>query len=311
MTITASVARLPRASRARRERWELDDGDFLDVDRLAGATPDAPLVVICHGLEGSSQAGYVLGVAAEAAARGLEVLALNFRGCSGEPNRLTRFYHSGETSDLARVVDRMRAEKPGRPIGLVGFSLGGNVVTKYLGERGDEVPEEVRAGAVISAPFDLDACARAIDAEGLSAWIYRERFLRTLRPKALEKARRFPGLVDVGFVRRVRLLRDYDDAVTAPIHGFRNAAEYYARASSGPLIASVRRPLLVMSAEDDPFIPGASIPVEAMRGNPQVSARISRAGGHIAFLEGPPWGVRRWAEEEAAGFVAGHLMGSR
>ncbi len=142
MTITASITRsgLSRLP-VQRERWELLDGDFVDVDRLEGATETAPVVVVCHGLEGSSQSGYVVGVMARARARGLASLALNFRGCSGELNRLPRLYHSGETTDLGLVIDRLRAEQPGRALALVGFSLGGNVVTKYLGERGAAVPE--------------------------------------------------------------------------------------------------------------------------------------------------------------------------
>ena len=309
MTITASVARLPVRLPLRRERWELADGDFLDVDRLDGPTPDAPLVIVCHGLEGSSQAPYVIGVVQAARALGLAALAINYRGCSGEPNRLPRFYHSGETTDLGLVVDRLAAERPGRPMGLIGFSLGANVITKYLGERGAAAAAEIRAAAAVSAPFDLAACSASIDARGLPALIYRERFLRTLRPKALEKARRFPGLVDAARVRRARMLREYDEAVTAPIHGFASADDYYARSSSGPHVPAVRRPLLVISAEDDPFIPGSTVPVRALADNPFITARVSKTGGHIGFLQGLPWALSWWAEEQAIVFVARHLLG--
>lgn len=307
MTITASLVRVPPRLQAYRERWELPDGDFLDVDRLDGASPDAPVVLICHGLEGSSQAGYVLGVMQQARARGLACVALNFRSCSGEPNRLPRFYHSGETSDLTYVIDRLLSERPGRSLGLVGFSLGGNVVAKYLGERGEAAPDGVRAAAVISVPFDLAQCCAAIDGSDLASYVYRERFLRRLRPKALAKARRFPGLLDEERVRRVRSLREFDDAVTAPLHGFAGAADYYARSSSGPLLTQVRRPLLVISAEDDPFVPGSTLPLRALRENSYVTAQVSAAGGHVAFLSGPPWALRRWAEEQAAEFIAAQL----
>lgn len=307
MTVTANLARLPLRLPLRRERWELPDGDFLDVDRLDGAAPDAPLVLVCHGLEGSSRAGYVRGVMAQARARGLAAAALNFRSCSGEMNRLPRLYHSGETEDLDQAVRRLAAEVPGRPLALIGFSLGGNVVTKYLGERGDALPAAVRAAAVISVPFDLAACCVAIDGPGLPALVYRERFLRKLRPKALEKARRFPGLIDEARVRGARLLREFDDAVTGPLHGFRDAADYYARSSSGPLLSAVRRPLLIVSAQDDPFVPGVTLPVAAMRQNPLVQALLPQAGGHVGFLAGPPWALRRWAEERAARFVAEQL----
>ena len=307
MTVTASLARLPVRLPLRRVRWELPDGDFLDVDRLEGALPDAPVALICHGLEGSSRAGYVLGAMAQLRARGLAAVALNFRGCSGELNRLPRLYHSGETGDLAFAVERIAAERPARPIALLGFSLGGNVVAKYLGERGVEVPRSVRAAAVISVPFDLAGCSDAIDGPGLPALLYRERFLRRLRPKALAKAERFPGAIDAARVQRCRLLREFDDAVTAPLHGFIDAADYYARASSGPLLPNVNRPLLIVSAEDDPFVPGSTLPRAAMAANPRITAIVTPDGGHVGFLAGPPWALRRYAEERAAEFIANNV----
>lgn len=309
MTITANLVRVSPRLPASRERWELPDGDFLDVDRLDGATPDAPLVLICHGLEGSSQAGYVRGVMEQARARGLASVALNFRSCSGEPNRLPRFYHSGETSDLGYVIDRLLTENPNRSLGLVGFSLGGNVVAKYLGERGAAVPQGVRVATVISVPFDLAQCCAAIDRSDLASYVYRERFLRRLRPKALAKARRFPGLLDEARVRKARSLREFDDAVTAPLHGFRSAEDYYERSSSGPLLPAVQRPLLVISAEDDPFVPGSTLPLRALRENAYVTARVSVTGGHVGFLTGAPWSLRRWAEEQAAEFIAARIAG--
>jgi predicted alpha/beta-fold hydrolase len=305
MTVYASVVRLPRRLPVVRERWDLPDGDFLDVDRLA-AHEHAPLIIICHGLEGSSRAGYVRGVMAEARARGLGALAINFRGCSGELNRLARFYHSGETGDLAHVIDRVRAERPGRVLGLCGFSLGGNVVTKYLGERGAGVAPEVRAAAVVSVPFDLDGCCGALDGPGFAAYIYRERFLRRLRAKTLEKAARF-ATIDAAGARAARTLRDFDDAVTAPLHGFASAADYYARSSSAGFVHAICRPLLVIHAEDDPFIPPSSVPRAALAANPQITFEPSREGGHVAFVHGPPWRQRRHAEARATAFLAAHL----
>jgi predicted alpha/beta-fold hydrolase len=301
MTIWGSLVRLPARLPVARERWELADGDFLDVDRLAGATADAPLVVILHGLEGSSKAGYVRGVMGAAHARGLGAVAINFRGCSGELNRLPRFYHSGETGDLALVIERLAAERPNRALGLVGFSLGGNVVAKFLGERGDDVPPSVRAAAVVSVPFDLAACARALDAPGFAAWIYRERFLRRLRKKALTK--RPPG-VDLDRTRAAKGFWEFDDAFTAPLHGFRSADEYYARASSGPLVGNVRRPLLVITSDDDPLVPAESLPGFD---NPQITLDRFHTGGHVAFVDGPPWRPRRWAERRVVEFLEGRL----
>ena len=310
MTVFASVARVFPRPRARRERWELPDGDFLDLDRYAPAsatgamdgapvrrrTADAPVLVVCHGLEGSSQAPYVRGLVGLALSRGLAAAALNFRGCSGEPNRLPRNYHSGDTGDLAHVVARLTAERPGRPILLAGFSLGGNVVAKYLGERGDDLPAEVRGAAVISVPFDLERSARAIDGPGFWNFLYRERFMRRLRRKALEKARRFPEALDAPAVARSRTFAEFDEIVTARVFGFASAQDYWRRCSSGPLLAGVRRPLLALSSLDDPIVPADSLPVAAARANPFVTLETTDAGGHVAFVAGSPFWPSYWAE---------------
>ncbi len=304
MTVYGSLFRPWSRPRAVRQRWELPDGDFLDVDGTPGPSPDAPVMVVCHGLEGSSRAAYVRGIAARACARGLAVLALNFRSCSGTPNRLPRFYHSGETGDLAAVVERVGAERPDRTILLCGFSLGGNVVVKYLGERGDAVPAQVAGAAVISVPFDLARCARALDGPGLWSWIYRERFLRALRGKALALCRRFPGLLDPAAVRAARTFAAFDTAVTAPLHGFASAEDYWARSSSAQFVAGVRRPLLAISALDDPLVPGSSLPVEAARANPMVTLVTTPSGGHVGFVSGSPLRPGYWAEARAIEFLA-------
>jgi uncharacterized protein len=309
MTVFASVARVFPRPRARRERLELADGDFVDLDRYLPSSPytpagDAPVLVVCHGLEGSSRAPYVRGLVAVALTRGLAPAAMNFRGCSGEPNRLARSYHSGETGDLAAVVDRLAAERPGRPILLAGFSLGANVVVKYVGERGDRLPPEVRAAAAISVPFDLERSARALDAPGFWNAIYRERFLRQLRAKARAKARRFPGTFDARAAARARTFAEFDAAVTAPLHGFPSAEVYWRTCSSGRFLAGVRRPLLALSAVDDPIVPAATIPVEAARENPLVTLETTEAGGHVAFVAGSPFWPSFWAERRAVDFLA-------
>jgi hypothetical protein len=306
-TVYASVARpLPRPA-FRRERWELPDGDFLDVDRLPGAHPRSPVLVISHGLEGSSAAAYVRGIAAAAARRGLAVAAWNFRGCSGEPNRLLRQYHSGDTGDLEAVVRRVSGEDPARPIGIVGFSLGGNQLVKWLGESGTAVPEAVRAAVAVSVPFDLEACAVALDGPGFWPWVYRERFLLRLRRKALQKAREHVGAIDAAAVARSRTFSAYDGLVTAPIHGFSSARDYWRRCSSAQFIGGVRRDLLLLSADDDPLVPAGSIPVSAARENPGVTLEVTPGGGHVAFVSGSPLRPAFWAEERAIDFLAGRL----
>jgi len=325
MTVFASVVRVFPRPRARRERWELPDGDFLDVDRFeprpiagressasppsarldrGGAATKAPVVVVCHGLEGSSRAPYVRGLVALALARGLSALALNFRGCSDEMNRLPRFYHSGETGDLAAVVDRLAAERPGRPIALAGFSLGGNVVVKYLGERGDALPPEVLGAAAISVPFDLERSAHAIDGPGFWRQVYRERFIRQLRRKAAAKGRRFPEAFDVAQALRARTFAEFDAAVTAPLHGFPSAEAYWRASSSARFLAGVRRPLLALSALDDPIVPAETIPVAEARANPRVTLETSPVGGHVAFVSGWPFWPTFWAERRAVEFLA-------
>jgi hypothetical protein len=245
----------------------------------------------------------VLGLLRELTTRGLGAVALNFRGCSGELNRLARFYHSGETGDLRHVVARVAAERPRRALGLAGFSLGGNVVAKYLAEK--NLPDEVRAAAVVSVPFDLGLSSLAIDGPGFFPFIYRERFLRRLRKKAIEKASRFPHLFDAPAIRAARTLRGFDDLVTAPLHGFHDAMDYYTRSSSGPLLERVKTPLFILHAEDDPLIPRDAIP--ARRDNPNLTWELHAAGGHVGFVSGPPWRPRRFAEARVAEVLAARL----
>jgi predicted alpha/beta-fold hydrolase len=303
MTIAGNFLRR-RARRAGwRERCELPDGDFVDLDRTDGG---GPLLLICHGLEGSARSGYVVETIACARSRGFATCALNFRGCSGEPNRRPRFYHSGDTDDLAFIVDKLRAERPGRRLAVVGFSLGGNVVTKYLGERGAAAP--VDAAAVISVPFDLAACANALDGPGIASFIYRERFLRMLRRKIILKARRLPSLTPLVDAARVaRTFRAFDGAVTAPLHGFASADDYWARASSGPWLPAVQTPMLLIAATDDPFIPAGSLPLAAAQKNSALTVDVLASGGHVGFLSGPPWRVEPWAERRAIDFLAARV----
>jgi len=290
----------PRVS-VSRERWELSDGDFVDVDRMPGPR-DAPLLLALHGLEGSSSAHYVRGLLAQARKRGWRALALNFRGCSGDMNRLVRSYHSGETGDLSEVV--LRAQDEADRIVLAGCSLGGNVLVKWLGELGDSAPRQIKAAVALSVPFDLALCARTLDGPGFWTWLYRTRFLRSLKRKSLQKLRKFPGAADEERVRRARTLFEFDDALTARLHGFAGAEDYYAQSSSANYVERVRVPLLLVSAEDDPFIPARCVPRTRTR---SVELELSPRGGHLGFVEGPIWKPRFYAERRAIAFLEEHV----
>jgi uncharacterized protein len=298
-TLLAFLLRRPRSPLLRRERITTTDGDFLDLDWL-DAPADRPHVLILHGLEGSTRAGYVRATLCEVARRGWGAVALSWRGCSGDPNRALRSYTSGETGDPRLVLRHLRSSGVQGPLFAVGFSLGGNALLRLLAEDGDRTLLD--AGAAISAPFDLDACARALDAPFGAAAIYRRHFLLTLKRKALAKLRGHPDCgLDAEAVRVSRTLRAFDDAFTAPSNGYRDAADYYARASSGPVLGAIRRPVLCVSAEDDPMIPGATLPPPLP--GPFLHWARSARGGHVGFLGGsllhPSW----WAEALAVAFL--------
>jgi predicted alpha/beta-fold hydrolase len=302
MTVYGPLLRRGPRLPLQRERWELADGDFVDVDRLQGPA-GAPLLVALHGLEGSSSAHYMRGLLRQAQLRGWRGLALNFRGCSGDMNRLVRSYHSGETGDLHELIQRVRGESD--RIVIAGCSLGGNVLVKWLGEQGASVPPQILAAAALSVPFDLAACARTLDSPGFWRWAYRTRFLRTLKRKSLLKQAKFPQALDAERVRSAATLFDFDEAVTAAVHGFASAPDYYAQSSSGPFVERVRVPLLLLSAEDDPFIPAETLPRNTK--NAQVTWEICPRGGHLGFVEGPPWRPRFYAERRAVEFLAQHV----
>jgi uncharacterized protein len=292
-----------RDVRRRRERFDTPDGDFVDVDWLqAPATARAPILLVLHGLEGSARSHYALGLLAAAAQRGWRAAILNFRSCSGEPNRLPRFYHSGDTADLDHVVRLLTGREPEAKMGAVGVSLGGNVLLKWLGEQGEAAPAQVVGAVGISVPFDLEACARVLD-RGVPRALYTSSFMRTLRRKVRAKAKRYPGFVDVKSALRARTFAAYDRVVTAPLHGFADERDYWRRSSSGPFLVRIRRPVLLINALDDPFIPVASLPATAAL-PPGIQTEFTAHGGHAGFLEGAaPWRARSWAEARAMDFL--------
>jgi uncharacterized protein len=299
--------------RWRRGRVATSDGDFVDLDWADSARPGAPLLLVLHGLEGSSSSHYVVGVARQVLALGWRAVTLNFRSCSGELNRLRSFYHSGHTADLDEVVRMLVAREPGVRLGVVGVSLGGNVLLKWLGEQEADVPLAVRGAVAISVPFDLAHCAEALD-RGFCRLVYAANFLGTMRDKIRLKAARDPGLrevVDVPLALRARTFAEYDRAVTAPLNGFKNERDYWGRASSAPYLGRIRRPTLLVNSLDDPIVPAAALPDPADL-PPAVHAEFVRRGGHAAFLEGRwPWRVESWAERRAVEFLVPLVAGER
>ena len=297
--------------RWRRERVATSDGDFVDLDWADSTRTDAPLLLVLHGLEGSSSSHYVVGLARQALARGWRAVTLNFRSCSGELNRLRSFYHSGHTADLDEIVRMLVAREPGLRVGAVGVSLGGNVLLKWLGEREAGAPGAVVGAVAISVPFDLAHCAEALD-RGFCRLVYTTNFLGTMRDKVRLKAARDPGLreiVDVPLALSARTFAEYDRAVTAPLNGFADERDYWTRASSAPYLRHIRRPTLLVNALDDPIVPPAALPDPAEL-PAWVRAEFVRRGGHAAFLEGRwPWRLESWAERRAVEFLAPLVAG--
>jgi predicted alpha/beta-fold hydrolase len=284
------------------ETWETPDGDAVDVVRLS-APVGAPRIVVAHGLEGSPRSHYAVGVFEVAMRRGWAADLLVFRTCNGRVNRVRRSYHSGETTDLDLVVRKVLSEDHRAAVGLVGVSLGANVLLKWLGEQGDDIDPRVCAAVAISTPFDLARSCRRIN-RGFSR-LYQRHFLRSLRAKALAKVDRFPDIAGREAVEAVRTMWEFDDVFTAAAHGFRDAADYYARSSSITWLPAIRVPTLLLSARDDPFHPPevldevARVAVE----NPRLIVEFTARGGHVGFVGGSaPWRAEFWAEQRIQGY---------
>jgi predicted alpha/beta-fold hydrolase len=266
----------------RRERAETPDGDFVDFDWIDGPE-DAPLVVLFHGLEGSSRSHYCSAFMHVVRRQGWRGVVAHWRGCSGEPNRLPRAYHSGDWEEVGWMLSTLKPRAGSAPFYAVGISLGGSALLNWLGREADKSREWLAAAAAVSAPIDLVAGGIAID-QGLNR-LYGGNFLRTLIPKCVAKERQFPGLFDIRRVKRIRTMRAFDDLVTGPLHGFRDAMDYWSRASSKPHLRGVAVPTLVLNARNDPFIPAESLP-----GPQEVSAAVTLEqpahGGHCGFSSG-------------------------
>jgi hypothetical protein len=316
-TIAGRYLRPPHGVRYRRERLETPDGDFLDLDfATVGGAPaagdDAPLCVIVHGLEGSAQSSYVLETCRALAEHGVRTVAMNFRSCSGEPNRTARFYHAGETGDLGFLLDLLAARYPRATLLGVGFSLGANVLLKSLGEQGDA--SRIRAAAAVSVPFDLGRGADKLAASFMGR-VYTRHFVRRLVDKYRGKRAAGIGLdaadLDERRLLRSRSFRDFDDVVTARLHGFDGADDYYTRSSSARFLPAIRVPTLLVHALDDPFVDERAIPHDAIATNPALHTAFVAHGGHVGFIAGSPGRPRFWAEREAARFLAMHAFAPR
>ncbi|MEF8752208.1 MAG: hydrolase [Candidatus Accumulibacter necessarius] len=279
-----------------RERWETPDGDFIDLDWTdapAARQPrdSRPLLILFHGLEGSSSSYYAITLMGAAAAIGWSGVVVNFRGCSGESNRLARAYHSGDSDEIDWILRRLRALFPLRPRYAVGVSLGGNALLKWLGEREASTSDYLQAAAAVSAPLDLTACGHHL-ARGFNR-VYTRHFLHTLKRNAAAKLCRHPGIFDERRMTAASNLYEFDDVVTAPLHGFNGAEDYWRRASSKPWLAGIRLPTLVLNARNDPFLPAQALPTPS-----QVAASVQlefpRQGGHVGFVTGSLPGQLDW-----------------
>ncbi len=296
---------LPRPTVAfRREQVETPDGDYWDIDWAIpppGSATNVPLLVVFHGLEGNSQSNYARHLMLEAAALGWRGVVPHFRGCGGAPNRLPRAYHSGDHEEIGAILTALQVRSGSTaPMVAVGISLGGSALLNWLGRAGPSARSIVAAAATASVPLDLMAAGIAID-QGFNR-LYAWHFLHTLKPKALAMAERFPGRLDRAKVARARSMREFDDAVTAPLHGFADVTDYWTRGSSKPWLRGVQVPTLVLNARNDPFVPASSLPSPADV-SPWVRLEQPAAGGHAGFLHGAFPGSATWLPRHLVRFL--------
>jgi len=299
-TILPALFRKVRGVPFQRERIGIFDGDFLDLDWLPafGGVASSDLVIISHGLEGSTDRAYIKGMVKIFAKNGYDVLAWNHRGCSGEPNRLSRFYHSGATDDLQAVVTHALSLKKHTRIFLVGFSLGGNMTLKYLGEQQANLPTEIQKAVVFSVPLHLSACSLQLR-QGEN-WMYAWSFKRKLKQKVRLKAALMPDAISVAHLPKVKTLKDFDELYTAPLHGFAHAEDYYEKCSALYFLEAIEVKTLIINALNDPFLGEQCFPVDLVGKLPNVFLECPTQGGHCGFAppdrEGFYWSERRALE---------------
>ncbi len=287
-----------RPLKLRRERWETPDGDFIDADFLDGP-PDAQLLVLFHGLEGNARSHYAISTARACKAIGWRFVMPHFRGCSGELNRRPRAYHSGDSEEIDWILRRLLAVNGGRKLHAAGVSLGGNTLLKWAGERGVAAGELVTGVAAICTPLDLTACGHHL-ARGFNR-VYTRHFLNTLKAVSAARLRQFPGLFDEARMRRAINLYEFDDAVTAPMHGFASADEYWDKCSAKPWLKSIAVPTLAVNAKNDPFFPARYLPT-ATDASPRVHLEQPATGGHVGFVSGAFPGCLDWLPQRLLHF---------
>lgn len=289
----------------RRERWDTPDGDFIDVDWLTShevAMANSPLVVFFHGLEGNSARHYVRSLMDKLQRHGWRGVAVNFRGCSGEPNRLPRAYFAGDSAEIDWILRRLRMQNPTLSLFATGVSLGGNALLKWAGEQGVQAGDVIDAVVTVSATMDLQAAGNTLDRGGVNQ-LYTRHFLGSLKQKALQKLEQFPGLFDRESVGSVKTLREFDDLVTAPLHGFKNTDDYWNTASSKSRLINIRIPALLINARNDPFLPESALPVKTQVSS-SVTLEFPEDGGHVGFMSGAFPGRHAWLPERIMAFFA-------
>jgi predicted alpha/beta-fold hydrolase len=310
-TLWPNLIRSPAKVTLHRERLELEDGDFLDLDWTEGT--EGPIVLVLHGLGGSSRSQYARGILKAIHNKGWRGVVMHFRGCSNVPNRLLRHYHGGETSDLQTVYQVLKQREPGTPIAVLGYSLGANLLLKWLGELGSEnvqLSPPVCAVAV-SAPFNLAEVAKKLDSG--SSWFYQKVLLRRLKNMVKIKYRKGSNILEPPFdltpCLTTRTIHGFDDTYTAPLHGFKDADDYYRKNSCLGFLKNIHTPSLIIHSMDDPFMTADIIPADKDL-SPRVILELSRSGGHVGFTEGPPWNTRYWLEERIPNFISQQLARS-
>ena len=302
-SIWGKKGRIQPAVHDRIERWATPDDDHLSLARMGVIRPGVPHLLVLHGLEGTVRSNYAQGLMAQAGKRGWSADLMLFRSCDDVLNDARRLYHSGETTDLDFVVRRLISQHPYLDLRIVGVSLGGNVTLKWLGEQGDHLPANVTCAAGVSVPYNLAAGSQYLE-QGLGP-LYTAHFMKSLRAKTLAKLERYPDLCDREAAVRAKTFWEFDGAVTGPVHGFTNAQDYYTKSSSIQYIANIRRPTLLISAADDPFLPASVLENvrQIAKNNDYLHLEFTRQGGHVGWTEGQPWSPRYYVEERVISWL--------